>query len=271
VVRTRGTAAGSPGFVPEGARAWWPFVVGTAKAYQPPPWNAHLLLGYGLAQAVLRAQPTEPRENWRHFPREFLAALMHKEGAGREHPSRAFVSTLIRPGETVLDVGCGAGAGYESLHAAGRGAGYVGVDSSEPSIDVARELYPEAVFRVGHATTLVADFGRHSFDIVLFRHVLEHMPDFEAAMREGIHVSRRLAIFVFYLTPRALPFGVRKLDPGHNRPQFYTYVYSRSAIERVLARLGLSWEWHHGLGVSRAGWFANEVNSALIVHSAHAV
>ena len=74
--------------------------------------------------------------------------------------------------------------------------------------------------------------------------------------------SRRLA---GYLTPRALPFGVRKLDPGHNRPQFFTYIYSRPAIERALAREGLQWVWHGGLGVSRAGWFAHEVNTALVV------
>jgi SAM-dependent methyltransferase len=253
------------GFVPETASRFWPFVVGTDRAYQPPPRNARLLLWRGLAEALLHIQPTEPRENWRHFSREFLATLMHKEGAGKEHPSRTFVTSLVRPRECVLDVGCGAGAGYESHRAAGLDARYVGVDSSEPSVDVARELYPEGDFRVGNATTLSAQFGPRSFDVVLLRHVLEHMPDFEVPIEQAIAVSRRLAVFVFYLTPRALPFGVRKLDPGHNRPQFFTYIYSRRAIERFLARRGLQWHWQEHLGVSRAGWFANEVNSALVV------
>ena len=261
----------SAAFVPETASRLWPFVVGTVNAYRPPPWNARLLLWWGLAEALFHIQPTQPRENWRHLSREFLATLMHKEGAGTEHPSRAFVTSLIRPGESVLDVGCGAGAGYESHRAARLDASYVGVDSSEPSIEVARDLYPAGDFRVGNATTLVSQFGSRSFDVVLLRHVLEHMPDFEQPMQQAISVSRRLAVFVFYLTPRSLPFGVRKLDLGINRPQFFAYIYSRSAIERVLARRGLQWVWQDHLGLSRAGWFANEVNSALVVSPADPV
>src|SRR4030095_14068058 len=102
-------------FVPQGANRHWPFVIGTSRAYCQPPWNAHLLLWWGMLKGLLGIQPSEPRENWRHLSRELLATLMHKEGAGREHPSRAFVASLIQAGESVLDVGCGAGASYEVL------------------------------------------------------------------------------------------------------------------------------------------------------------
>ena len=258
-------AATNNTFIPKGASRFWPFIIGTSKAYQPPPWNARLLLWWGLLQALLGIQPTEPRENWRNLPREVLATLMHKEGAGKEHPSRAFVASLIREGESVLDVGCGAGVSYEVLMSAGPASGYVGVDSSEPSIEIARELYPTGDFRVGNGTALTTQFAAESFDVVIVRHVLEHLPGFELAMDQATAVSRRLAVFVFYLTPRSLPFGVRKLDPGHGRPIVYTHIYSRPAINRHLARRGLYWQWCGNLGVSRAGWFANEVNSALLV------
>lgn len=112
---------------------------------------------------------------------------------------------------------------------------------------------------------LVSEFGRNRFDVVLVRHVLEHLPDFEPAMNEAISVSRRLALFVFFLTPRSLPLGVRKVDLRFNWPVFYTYVYSRRAIDRFLIRCGLHWRWYDNLGISRAGWFADEVNSALVV------
>src|SRR5688500_751516 len=102
-------------FVPRGASKFWPFKVGTSGAYCAPPWNAHLLLWRGLLQALLRIQPAEPRENWRHLPRETLATLLHNQGLGKEHPSRAFVASLIREGDNILDVGCGAGVGYEVL------------------------------------------------------------------------------------------------------------------------------------------------------------
>lgn len=190
---------------------------------------------------------------------------MQKEGAGKEHPSRRFVASLVREGDGLLDVGCGTGVGYEALAGERLASNYVGVDSSEPSIEIACELYPAGDFRVGNATELVPQFGVNSFDVVLVRHVLEHLPDFELAMNQAITVSRRLAVFVFYLAPRTLPFGVRKLDPGHGRGLLYTNIYSRPAINRFLDRQGINWNWYDNLGVSRAGWFANEVNAALVV------
>ena len=141
----------------------------------------------------------------------------------------------------------------------------MGIDSSEQSIEIARSLYPAGDFRVGSATALVSEFGRDRFDVVLVRHVLEHQPDFEPAMNEAISVSRRLALFVFFLTPRSLPLGVRKIDLRLNWPIFYSYVYSRRAINRFLSRCGLHWQWYDNLGISRAAWFAHEVNSALVV------
>jgi SAM-dependent methyltransferase len=155
--------------------------------------------------------------------------------------------------------------GFEALQETDLASRYVGVDSSEPSIEVAREQYPGGDFRIGNATAIAAQFGEASFDVVLVRHVLEHLPDFEPAMEQAVAVSRRLALFVFYLTPRALPFGVRKLNPGHNKAGLYTYIYSRPAIERFLAGAGLHGLWYDHLGASRAGWFAGEMNSALVV------
>jgi ubiquinone/menaquinone biosynthesis C-methylase UbiE len=252
-------------FVPKGASRFWPFVVGTRRACSPPPWNAQLLLGRSLLEALLHSHPTETREHWRTLHRDLLAVLMHEGAAGANHPSRKFVASLIEKGESVLDVGCGAGVGYETLSAAGLESRYVGIDSSEPSIEVAREFYPNGDFRVGNATSLLSELGSGSFDVVLVRHVLEHLPDFEAAMNEAICVSRRLAAFVFFLTPRALPFGVRKIDLRFNWPHFYTYVYSRRAINRFLAQSRLYWQWFENVGMSRAGWFAGETNSVLVV------
>src|SRR6266404_6442733 len=93
-------------FVPQGASRFWPFVTGTVYPGSPT-WKTQVLLCSSILEGVLRIQPTEPRENWRTLHRDVLANLMHHEGAGKEHPSRAFVASLIRAGDSVLDVGCG--------------------------------------------------------------------------------------------------------------------------------------------------------------------
>jgi len=189
---------------------------------------------------------------------------MHKEGAGKEHPSRTLVASLIREEESVLDVGCGAGAQYEVLAAANKAERYIGIDSSQPSIESARRLYPGGDFRVGNATTLITQFGQNSFDVVILRHVLEHLPDFEPAMEQAISVSRRLAVFTFFLTPRHLPFGVRKLNARFD-PPFLTNIYSQPDIERLMRKSGLHWRWYYNIGESRAGWLARENNSVLVI------
>jgi SAM-dependent methyltransferase len=238
--------------------------MGGPGAFRRPSWQAWWLLSRGTIEAVMRMQPREPQESWRHRPREALATFLHAPGVGTDHPSRIFAVQLVRARETILDIGCGAGVNYEVLAAAGLAAGYVGVDSSEPSVDIARELYPQGDFRVGNAHELVRQFGARSFDVVHMRHVLEHLPDFEEAMTQALAVARRLAIFIFFLTPRHLPFGVRKINLGLN-PTIYTYVYSQEAIEAFLAHQGLEWRWTLGVGTSRAGWFAGEMNSVLEV------
>ncbi len=119
-----------------------------------------------------------------------------------------------------MDVGCGAGVNYEVLRSVGRASAYVGVDSSEPSIEIARELYPTGDFRVGNATALTTQFGTHSFDVVIVRHVLEHLPGFELAMDQATAASRRLAIFVLYLSPRSLAVRRPQTRPGTQSPDF---------------------------------------------------
>ncbi|WP_067518206.1 methyltransferase domain-containing protein [Nocardia uniformis] len=56
------------------------------------------------------------------------------------------------PGETVVDVGCGAGRAVAELTE--RGARAIGIDLSEDMISVARTRWPDSDFRVGNACEL---------------------------------------------------------------------------------------------------------------------
>jgi SAM-dependent methyltransferase len=219
-----------------------------------------------VLEALLRLQPAAADEYWKALPSEYMETFMHAGEVGTGHPSRLFAAQLVGEGESVLDIGCGPGANYEVLDSLGRASSYMGVDASERAIEVARARYPGADFRVVDAARINETLGRRSFDVVVVRHLLEHLPDFEPVMSEALRASRRLAVFVFFLTPRHLPLGVRKVNLRYGAPQFL-YVYSRSAVDRFLAGRGTDFSWHHGVGTSRAGWFAGEVNSVLVVRT----
>jgi len=73
-------------FVPQGAQARWPFVVGTDRAYRRPAWKARPLLWWGVVEALLRIQPAKPSDSWRSLPEEDLQAFMHAGAVGTDHP-----------------------------------------------------------------------------------------------------------------------------------------------------------------------------------------
>ena len=98
----------------------------------------------------------------------------------------------IRPGERVVDIGCG--AGFDSLIAAkkvGPDGKVIGVDMTEEMLDKARLAVEEAdlrqvEFRYGHAENLpVADGWA---DVVISNGVLNLTPDKNATLREMARV-----------------------------------------------------------------------------------
>jgi len=92
----------------------------------------------------------------------------------RTHPWREFELLLkyITPEDKVLDLGCGNGRFYELLRE--RMVDYVGVDSSEQLIQIAKQKYPDLEFRVTDALDL--PFADDSFDKVVSVAVLHHIP-----------------------------------------------------------------------------------------------
>ena len=110
-----------------------------------------------------------------------------------EQQYQSIVNT-IRPGERVLDAGCG--DGILSVMLAQKGALVVGCDLSVPNIDHARRYAKEqgvvVDFLVGDAEHL--PFPDKSFDVVVSCHVLEHLSDFDAGMREVVRLAKHRAV-----------------------------------------------------------------------------
>jgi SAM-dependent methyltransferase len=101
------------------------------------------------------------------------------------------VARLDPPPATVLDVGCASGYYHEVLRFDGWRGRYLGVDSAETLVDLARRCHPEAEFRVADATDL-GDLGQ--FDLVISSGCLMHVPRWRAALAELARAARGAAI-----------------------------------------------------------------------------
>jgi SAM-dependent methyltransferase len=107
---------------------------------------------------------------------------------GRDETGRAsyeLLAELARPGERVLDLGCGDGYLLELLRA--RGAVAVGVDRSEAELALARRRGAIAV--AGDAARL--PFGDAAFTLVVSHLALSIMDDFDAVAAELDRVLAR--------------------------------------------------------------------------------
>lgn len=97
-----------------------------------------------------------------------------------------------KPGERVLDVGCG--TGHLTKQIAASGAAVFGIDASENMIAAAQEAYPELDFRVANITQFVAEAP---FDAVFSNAALHWVLNYEGAVRQmsaALEVGGRFVI-----------------------------------------------------------------------------
>lgn len=102
---------------------------------------------------------------------------------------------------SMLELGCGAGAFFETLRMNGFQQAYVGLDASATEIGLARRNYPDTRFEIGDAATL--PFADNQFDCVFENNLFPFLIDPEKAIREMVRVSRRHVWFNCHATPVA--------------------------------------------------------------------
>ena len=141
---------------------------------------------------------------------------------------RATARALVRPGDSVLDVGCG--TGDLAFDCAARGAGAVlGVDFAEPMLAVARAKASRASRQAASVSFAAADATRlpladASVDVWCAAFVLRNVPDLDAALSEARRVLRpggRLGVL-----------EITRVERGWLRP------LARFHFERVVPLLG---------------------------------
>jgi len=97
----------------------------------------------------------------------------------------------LKPGETVIDIGCGPGFLSESMADAVSASGRVlGVDISEDLLELARRRNKRPWLTYGKGDAMALSEPDASFDVAVSMQVLEYLADADRAMRETFCVLK---------------------------------------------------------------------------------
>jgi SAM-dependent methyltransferase len=190
----------------------------------------------------------------------WLAAYERIQRSLGEIGELTLAAAAPRPGEHVIDVGCGTGGTTAALaEAVGLGGHVLGVDISETLIDYARAQHggQARAHRVENATFVVGDAATHPFkergyDLVFSRFGVMFFADPVSAFR-NIHRALKPAgrlVFVAWRTPQENPWGTLPARaaqpflpplprPGPEDPGQFSFG-DRARVERILRHSGFA-------------------------------
>jgi 2-polyprenyl-3-methyl-5-hydroxy-6-metoxy-1,4-benzoquinol methylase len=187
--------------------------------------------------------------------RDYHESLWEGVPEGLDPPAlevrREFLLGRVRPGERVLDVGCG--EGWFAAELASAGVEVVGIDVAEEPLRRARARHPDLDMRIVDAEG-PWPFKDASFDVVWAGETIEHVADTAGWLSEVRRVLRsggglllstpahgRLAMLRLALSGRAFD---AHFDPRADHLRFYT---SRT-LTRLLEDFGFEDVEVHGAG-----------------------
>jgi ubiquinone/menaquinone biosynthesis C-methylase UbiE len=146
--------------------------------------------------------------NYKYFSKGEQLELFKQTYLDLLPPEKILFPKFIKPGHSVLDLGCGAGRTTAFIRKVTDKV--IGTDISKVMIDTAIAKHPDIDFRVMDASAI--DYPDESFDVVVFSYngicYLHPEEKRNAALREVHRVLRRNGKFIFSSFTRYPPYTV---------------------------------------------------------------
>lgn len=127
------------------------------------------------------------------------------------------LAPFIRPGELVLDAGCGAGSLYHSFRDRDIDCRYVGIDASATLIGIGRRELPAHGLPPEHLLHLRIEDLEGSADHVVCMNVLTNIDGYHRPLERLLHVARGTLVLRESLRPGPSEYRYVRdayLDPG---------------------------------------------------------
>lgn len=161
---------------------------------------------------------------------------------------------LIKPGDIVLDLGCGPGNLLAQVARLNPRAEFIGIDLSSRMLEIASaKMRQHGITNVELRTadmTSLADFGDRSLDVVVSSMALHHLPDLSALEKTFSEISRVLRLdgavylndFGRLKSQKSVDYFVGRAAAGEHPVLVQDYVqslhaaFSRTEFEEVATR-----------------------------------
>ncbi|MFP8881334.1 MAG: methyltransferase domain-containing protein [Myxococcota bacterium] len=151
----------------------------------------------------------------------------------------------VRPGERLLDAGCG--EGRHCFDALERGARVVGLDLDRDSLKMAagplrnRARQLDSFGAMIHGNTFALPFADESFDKVICSEVMEHVHDYRGAARELARVTRSAGMVAVTIpTATSENLYLRVGDDYFESPGGHIRIFRPRQLAVGLAEAGLA-------------------------------